>query len=278
MNEKRVRCVTLLVTVLALLAFAKPSTASKNDVLVVPALQQMVGLAYDIHALRDVVLITYRGNASSAVPLMHVWNPVANVWQQLSGEEYAFGQFMNGKPNNFYIVGTDSDLPPFMEKGTDQARRVIRIHTHGVAEAANAFNETMTFTAREWSALAERHGLQTRDLNYEKRKWGRFGPPGTHIGPPISKPAPVESVDETLLVPGADQVNDIGANEGIMPTQTPTETPVIEAPVIEPVTAMEVKTVFIPDATADQSLEPNDVPEPLEVLVPSTVVMRPEDK
>jgi len=149
--------------------------ARRQDVLVVPVRQRTVALALDVRAMRDLVLITYRGTASTGTPLMHIWSPAANAWQELAPESYAIGQFMPSQPGTLFLIG--NDVPASVIEGAAQAAKVVRIDSVSISEIANTLNQNLKFTPREWTALAERHGMQTRDLNYERRKWGRFGPP-----------------------------------------------------------------------------------------------------
>ncbi len=284
MNRRNASCLKSLVLVAALGATAGPAVAAKNDVLVVPAVARMVGLAFDVQALRDVVLITYRGNAASKTPLLHVWNPTSGAWKQLSAEEYAFGQFMSTKPGTFYIVGTDSNLPSSVEKGAELAQKVIRINTLNVAETANTFNETMKFSEREWQALSDRHGLQTRDMNFEKRKWGRYGPPGSHGKNPRVAPAPATSTVAALAKEEATP-STVQTPDAAKSVEEPAAEPVAE-PAAEPVATPDTSAAPIPDTSASQSLDPEDLPEakPLKTVirdesaVPAAAPVNPEDK
>ena len=183
------RLIQLTLITLPLLGMHHANAASR-DVLVVPARRRTVAMALDVRALRELTLITYRGTAATEVPLMHVWSPSANAWQELANEDYQFGQFMPSQPQTLFLIGTDRDLPASVIEGASQAASVVRIDSVSMADIANTLNGHFEFSSREWRALAERHGLQTTDLNYERRKWGRFGPP------PSAKPDGPEAKPE----------------------------------------------------------------------------------
>ncbi len=228
-----------LALVITTMGLAAPSMAAKNDVIIVPARARILALAFDVYSLRGGSLVTYRGNAMSTAPLLHAWNTRRGEWQEMTLDEFTFGKFMPSPPDNLYIIGTASDVPPGIIDGAMQARKVIRIETLNMAETANAFHVNMKFSQREWRSLADRHGLQTKDLNYERRRWGRFGPPGTHhaASPPAIEPVP--ALDDELPPATEDAV-------------------IAEAP--PPVVVATPPVVFIPDASAHQPLEPEEIP------------------
>jgi len=267
MHSSSIRGFILFTMAMVSVLTAGSAQAARKDVLVVPARQRTVALAFDVQAMRDLVMITYRGTASTGSPLMHVWTPSAKAWRELSPEEYAFGQFMTSQPGTLFLVGTDHDLPASVIEGAAQAAKVIRIDSISMAEVANTLDQHLKFSTREWKALSERHGLQTRDLNYERRKWGRFGPP------PSARPAepektvfpddefpqdmtesPDAATDTADAVPAEPKTDDATTSvDGGTPTEAPA--PVIE-PAIEPVIEPETPEPFVLDASAGAPLEP----------------------
>lgn len=283
MLKRHTICLLSLVLVSTLAGITGAAAAAKSDVLVVPDRQRMVALAFDVQALRPIVLVTYRGNALSKAPLLHVWNSRSNAWNQISPEDFLFGRYMPAQPNNLYLVGADSDLPPSVIEGAGQARNVIRINSLNIAAAANIFNETMKFSGREWKTLSTRHGLQTRDLNVDKRKWGRFGPPGSRIEPPRAAREATVSEDvmakeDATLETAVDASNaEIPAEETAAPpaeeaaVRTAEEAAVI--PAGENAAPPEAASPFIPDASAGQPLDPDDLPATM-----PAADLPPEDK
>lgn len=237
MHGRPVSRLNLIALVLVpFLAAGSVQAARRQDVLVVPARQRTVALALDVRAMRDMVMITYRGTASTGTPLMHVWSSSANAWQELAPEAYAIGQFMPLQPGTLFLIG--SDVPASVIDGAAQAAKIVRIESVSIPEIANTLNQHLNFSAREWKALAERHGMQTRDLNYEKRKWGRFGPPSSEQ-PALEKPSmPEEDMPDELTpeAPAPEVVLDAAAGAPLEPeaavapvvVATPPVTPVIE--------------------------------------------------
>jgi hypothetical protein len=252
---------------LPLLGTGRADAARKQDVLVVPTRQRTVALAFDVRAMRDLVMITYRGTASTQNPLMHVWSPSANAWQELSAEAYAFGKFTTSQPGTIFLIGSDSDLPASVIEGASQASKVVRIDSISIAEMANIFNQHLAFSPREWKALAERHGLQTTDLNYERRKWGRFGPP----------PSERTGVQKAPVFPADELPKDI--EQGI-PTReaTPVKinqkqtTPAAVAPPTPPA------PITLDVSAAGASLEPEAAATPSVIATPPVTPVVIEEK
>lgn len=248
------RFVLVVLAMLPVLFAGRADAARKQDVLVVPARQRTVALAFDVRALRDLVMITYRGTAATETPLMHVWSPSANAWQELAPEAFAFGQFMSEQPGTLFLIGSDRDLPASVIAGASQAAQVVRIDSISMAEIANTLNQHLKFSPREWRTLAERHGIQTRDLNYEQRKWGRFGPP------PSARPAAPETTPSTEAVEAEDPTaEDTTDSTELMTPAEPARAVATEPVAIQPEPAVaepEATPPFVLDASVGAPLEP----------------------
>ncbi|HAS82899.1 MAG TPA: hypothetical protein DCS43_09575 [Verrucomicrobia bacterium] len=242
----RIGIFTLIVAMLSSVA----ASAAQNEVLIVPARQRLVELAFDMHTLRGLTLISYRAGSTGKPPLMHLWNTQSKSWSELNPESFAFGQFMTGQPKIIYLIGLPSDVPQILVDGATQAKKVVRIETLDVVNLINTLNETLAFSPREWKALEPQYGLKTKDLNEERRKWGRFGPP-----PSARKAITQEPMTSTEV----DVINVDGV--GLQPA-TVEVAPV--APVLETVVAPVVEKVPEPvpllDTAASEALAPDEPP------------------
>ncbi len=148
-----------------------------SDVLVVPSRFTIIQLAFDVAALRDVSLIAYESSNGDEEPVLHVWNKTSSSWENLTIDEYSIGSFLATTPREMILIGSDKDLPASLISGASQAKRVTRIDSLNVAPVINELNKSMKFSQQEWKVLAERHGLQIKDRNEERRRWGRYGDP-----------------------------------------------------------------------------------------------------
>jgi len=192
------------------------------DVLVVPSRYTIIQLAFDIVALRGAALIAYDGSGQESETVLHFWDGNTRAWKRLSAEEYAMGAFVASELDEMFLIGGDSDLPVDVIAGASQAGKVTRIDTLNLMTVVNTLNTSMKFSRREWQTLAERHGLQIKDLNAERRRWGRYGPP--------NKKAEVRpSSDSDMLEP--EDVIELGAPIIALEAGFKDETPIaVEAP------------------------------------------------
>ncbi|MBT3192279.1 MAG: hypothetical protein HN341_06960 [Verrucomicrobia bacterium] len=169
------------------------------DALVVPARHTIIQLGFDIAALRDVALVAYDHVEDSDVPLLHTWNASAHAWRQISIGEYNVGTFCDGSVNEMILVGTSEDLPAALIGGASQAEKVTRIDTLFLADVVNTLDKSMKFSKGEWKVLARRHALQIKDLNEERRRWGRYGPRDGERAE-VQQTSEVEVLDPEALV------------------------------------------------------------------------------
>jgi len=187
------------------LTLAIPAFAAKKGnitVLVVPARHTVVRFAFDIAAIRDVTLVAYGGETPQGEQLLHVWNAEAKKWTFLSMDEFSFGQFLPDVPDTVILIGASRDMPEFITANAPAAKRVINIPSINPMPMANRLNERMRFSPREWRMLAKRHGLKIKDLNEERRRYGRYGPPGKRVERPrAADPEPVvEDAPEPTVI------------------------------------------------------------------------------
>ena len=57
----------------------------------------------------------------------------------------------------------------------------------------NSLDHIFDFSSREWKWLAKEHQLELKDLNSDRRKYGRFGKPGEEQTVPMPGRTEVES-------------------------------------------------------------------------------------
>jgi len=168
-----------------------------GDVLVVPSRFTIIQLAFDVVALRDVTLIAYKSSGVDEEPVLYIWDKNLSAWKDITIDEYAIGSFSATTPSEIILIGSDNDLPASLISGASQAKKVTRIDSLNVAPVINALNKDMKFTTKEWELLAERHGLKITDRNEERRRWGRYGPPGQDkkVAVDADKPLPPKGCD-----------------------------------------------------------------------------------
>jgi len=241
MLMKHVKQIAMVMAVVAVMC-GSSVYAAKGDgsVLVVPARYRVIQLAFDVAALRDVTLVSYENSDAGKDPVLYRWDRLSSAWKSMTVDEYAVGSFSVTTPREMILVGSGKDLPATLIAGASQAKKVIRIESLNIVDMVNSLNKSMKFTPREWQILSERHGFTYKDKNEERRRWGRYGPPGERKA--AKKAAAVKGDDSDMVVP----VCGSGEEE-----KTPFE-----------ILEKELDSMSPADASKGLELEPEDEPVP----------------
>lgn len=183
--------------------------AGATTVIVIPARPAVAALAFDMARLRDVPLVCYQISPKTKAAVVYVWNANEKEWIKTDLKEYGTGAIFDPMPTRAILIGTDEAVMAQFEKAAGWGK-VARIPTLSIMDVVNGLNEKFSFTPSEWVWLADRHGLKLKDLNTERRRWGRYGPPGQEKPRPSAAPvspktkdvAPEEEVTtEPLILP-----------------------------------------------------------------------------
>jgi hypothetical protein len=222
--------VAVMIAMESLAGEATPST-----IIVMPARRRMVELANQIARIKDVGLVAYNSSPTSTEPLIHIWN--GTEWLPISTTEYAAGAFMSGEPKHLLLLGDNNTLPAALSANPTWCADVHRISSLEIAPLLNEMDKTLKFSARQWKWLAKLNGLVLTDQNVDRRRYGRWGAPGTEAASEEPK-----NSDEIVMPPAPIQPE--------IPTpvkpQAKTEPPVVEPlkvmpPAVEPAPAQPVK-------------------------------------
>jgi hypothetical protein len=179
MLMKRVKPVVAALIAAITVCGTSAYAAGENGILVVPSRYTVVQLAFDIAALRNATLISYEKSDAGKDPVLYIWDSLTSAWESMSIDEYSTGSFSPVVPKEIILIGSGDDLPAAIIDGASQAKKVSIINTLNIADIVNSLNKSMKFTPPEWKALANKHGFTIKDNNEERRRWGRYGPPGT---------------------------------------------------------------------------------------------------
>lgn len=153
------------------------SVADSTSMMIVPARSQAVLLGQDMAMLRDCNLVAFQGDASNPNPSMHAW--YQKSWRGISIDVLGDRSSYEEAPSSIILFGHPNDIPASL---INAARRVCsdvrHIPTLDLVTMISALNELYDFSDGEWKALARRYGLAIKDINENRRKYGRYGPPG----------------------------------------------------------------------------------------------------
>lgn len=196
----------------AIPAGAGSASASVRDpeiVLIVPARPHVLELAFDLADMRNVTVVSFRAQASSASgatpprqgkaadssALMHVWN--GREWEYVGFDDFCNMRFVNRRPDAAVIIGDDQVVPRGIIKGLNWPCKTERLLTLNIADLINGLNAYFDFSSREWKRLAKRYDLKLEDLNAERRAYNPYDVPRSQL------PLPTEFKQEKGDLPPA---------------------------------------------------------------------------
>ena len=169
--------------------------ATEPTVIVMPSRYTVVQFAFDVARLRrNVYLMTYEKLASSKAPAYHVWDETKQDWVRVELNDYLTGAIFAATPKNVVLIGSDKDVVSELTAAPAYCQVPLRVQALDVVTLVNSLNKVMEFTAREWKWLGERHQIEFKDLNADRRKYGKYGKPGSDITMPEAKIAQPETI------------------------------------------------------------------------------------
>ena len=171
--------------------------------MVVPARYTIIQLAFRLACLRPVTVIAYGDGSNVMSPVMHIWDGDAYNWTKINFAEYNSGSVFRKMPKTIIIIGNNKALlKNFIPSwySTVNQMPIVDIMT-----LVNNLDSSLKFTPSEWKWLARRYELKLKDLNAERRRYGRYGKPGekeTVSAPQINQNFEKESkeIDDMLKI------------------------------------------------------------------------------
>lgn len=160
--------------------------ARRLTMVVVPARYSVLQVAFDLVARYPCILVSYQGDSTTEVPLLHVWN--GQEWQYVSLSDYRTARFLRTVPAQAVLVGTEADLPPVLLDATSWCQLLMNIPALDTPSLVNAFGKVFDFRPHDWQWFAQRYNLDLTDLNAEYRARSWYDRPFLEGGP--FEPAP----------------------------------------------------------------------------------------
>lgn len=238
-----------IVLLLALAAMVGGAAAAESSVLVIPARLRVVRLAFDVAAIRQSALVTYQFYAGSPVLQLHRWD--GSQWVALSEGDFGSGAFLGQPVRQAVFVGTKEMPESLVESSATWVPDAKVIESIDIGQLVNELNAIYRFSSAELKWLADRHDLKIEDTNAQRRRYGRYGPPGAAKKPAAAPAQPAVTTAQTLQplevklapIPAADDV----------PVPTPAA-----APAIMPAKAAPAAPAASNAAPAKVEIKPED--------------------
>jgi hypothetical protein len=197
----------LMIAVMAAVLAGSSVEAAQKTVLAIPARNRVVQFSQDIVRIRPVYLVSFAAKGSAGETGIYLWNASEESWKEISADEFTNGTVFDESARTLVWVGADKDMPSDIPSNPAWATKVEKIASLNPADMANGLDKVLGFSATEWRWLAKRYGLTITDLNAERRRYGKYGPPGAKKQPPAAtrtseeKSGKAETEDQLKVVP-----------------------------------------------------------------------------
>ena len=182
----KIRFLTAVLSLSILGAMVHSSLASDvPTLLVIPAKPSVVAFCTDVAMMIPMDIVSYAVGKKTNEPALTLrqWNDRTREWTKISLEAYRAGAVFGALPKRIILVG-NNDTVKSASGGLGELSAVPTLDTMGLA---NGLNDAFTFSSSQWRYLANRYQLKLKDLNEDRRRYGKYGPPGGRYAVPMPK-------------------------------------------------------------------------------------------
>ena len=127
-----------------------------------PAVKRILLLCY------NVTLVSYQGEASTAYPLLHLWNGTG--WDFLPLDEFVSGKFLTAKPTQTLVVGDEKFVPEVFAPMSAWSGKVQKIPALTTPEILNTAGQALKFRTEDWKWFSARYNMKVEDINSSLRQ------------------------------------------------------------------------------------------------------------
>lgn len=179
---------------------AQSSMGDSRVLLAVPVTEDAVKLAFDVAELRAVDIVTYERDYKGEA-FLNAWDATTAEWRSVTVSDVVSGRAFGKSSENAVVLGPPKGIPTNFA-GALASSGARHVPTLEVAVVINKLDGLFGFSSREWRWLSDRHGLKLYDRNYDRRRWGKYGPPegATPSQPPIGVNLGSKTIDEVEVV------------------------------------------------------------------------------
>lgn len=203
--------------------------------LVVPARQRMIQLAFDMQSLRRAEVVAWRATANPESPELNHWN--GKSWDPITLSQFQKGDGFARQPQKVIFMGLET---PSSLVELQDLPGVARFETFDPAVLVNNLDAFYAFTPGEWRLLSKRYGFMLKDMNERVRQQNRYANPPPPVDPGPKRPPvifdknpPPAKVIQTRSAPAVKQAK---------PEPTPAPPAEIVTPEPVPSTPLEIMT------------------------------------
>lgn len=166
-------------------------------VVVAPARINLIQAGLDLAARHDVILVSYRGKASTPKPLIHVWN--GKTWDFVPIEAFLSGSFLRAKPEQTIVIGDEKMLPEVFAPMTAWAGKLQKVPSIFTPDILNAAGTALRFRRAEWQWFAKRYSMKVETAPADASPGSSVGRSLDAARPPGSEGAAPEAVPPAFI-------------------------------------------------------------------------------
>ena len=148
--------------------WAAPSRASGATLVVAPARYSVLQVGFDLVQRCGVTLVSYRGEATTEKPLIHVWT--GQEWKFVALPDFQSGAFLDQKPTQTLVIGDAQLVPAVFAPMAAWAGRVTHVTSLYNDELLNQAAIALRFGKEDWDWFAARYNMKLNDTNGTLRK------------------------------------------------------------------------------------------------------------
>jgi hypothetical protein len=120
---------------------------------------------------------------------------------ETSVEDFGLGARFAAMPRTAFLLGTEVEFPAAIEAAAAWADTKVRLPNMDVVTCLNAYDQKLHFTPSEWRWFRSRYDLELKDSNANRRRYGRYGPPGQPSPDVPAPPAADVTAPGTVIPP-----------------------------------------------------------------------------
>ena len=234
------------------------------DLVVAPARYSVMQVMFDVVANRPSILVSYQGEATTAEPLLHVWNGTA--WNPITLHDLREMSFVQKTPTRAILIGNDELLPASVRESLAWMPEVIYVRDLTNASLLNEFGRIQNWSRREWNWFSTRYNLALEDEAAPLRSRSWYDRPASSLNKnpePSYLPAPVMAVERQPMAPPSSlPLKEEVVRPSDMPAPEPAPAPVSDAATVVVVQSASPETPSaVPEALQDvaDKLQPEAV-------------------
>ena len=153
-----------VLSLVAALGSAAPARADGPTLVVAPARYSVLQVCFDLVQRYGVTLVSYRGEATTEKPLMHLWT--GQEWKYIALPDFQSGAFLEQKPAQTLVIGDARMVPSAaFAPMAAWAGRQISLPTVFTDEILNQASKALRFSREDWDWFAARYNMKLDDTN-----------------------------------------------------------------------------------------------------------------